>query len=82
MVRDIISGVQAETESGSMVSSLRDTIGQDQSLLYSNYVFISLVLTSPVIEKGYFDKRGIRAEGEDELFIFFLMNRLFRAEIN
>lgn len=82
MVRDIISGVQAETESGSMVSSLRDTTGQDQSLLYSDYVFISLVLTSPVFEEGYFDKRGIRAEGEDELLIFFLMNRLFRAEIN
>lgn len=75
-----MSGVQAGTESRSMVSSLRDIIGQDQSLLYSDYVFISLVLTSPVFEEGYFDKRGIMAEDEDELF--FRMNRLFRAEIN
>lgn len=65
-----MSGVQVGTESGSMVSSLRDAIGQEQSLLYSDYVFISLVLTSPVFEEGYFDKRGIKAEGEDELFFF------------
>lgn len=75
-----MSGVQAGTESGSMISSLRDIIGQDQSLLYSDYVFISLVLTSPVFEEGYFDKRGIMAEDGDELV--FQMNRLFRAEIN
>ena len=63
-----MSGVQAGTESGSMVSSVRDNIGKDQSLLYSDQVFISLVLSSPGFEEGYFDKKGIRAEGEDELF--------------
>lgn len=65
-----MSGVQAGTESGSMVSSLRDIVGQDQSLLYSDYVFISLVLTSPVFGEGYFDKKGTRAEGGNELFFF------------
>lgn len=63
-----MSGVQAGTESGNMVSSLKDIIGQGQSLLYSDYVFISLVLTNPVFGEGYFDKRGIRAEGGNELF--------------